>query len=514
MPAPLRIPKVHFSYKFRPMTATRGEWVSGYGLRRVLCFVPKPFELIDSNWGRWVEVICFRTRIAERPGGTVGHPLDLFSPDDGMFCMGKKFTGVKGMEDLTDPKQVKLWQYVEQRARAILEPAGFQEIRTPILENADLFERSVGQSTEIVEKEMYTLVDRSENRLALRPEGTASVVRAFIEHFTDRQETEGRFYYLGPMYRYERPQKGRLRQFSQIGTEIFGADHPLLDAELIGLAHQLFQDLGLTDLQLQLNSLGSREDRDRYRAALGEYLKGIAEKLCEDCRRRIERNPLRALDCKKQGCVEATKDAPAMTEFLSAETRGHFESLQAALKAQDIPFSLNPRLVRGLDYYEKTVFEFISPGLGAQNAVAAGGRYNDLVSELGGPEVPAVGFAIGMERLISLLPPNLVHGFEKPRVYLLGLDDASNQDLFRHLKDLREAGVVAELDYGSGSLKSKMRRASRWRAQWVILYGEEERKKGVAVVRNMDDGAQEEIPFDELFMRLFSKLPTLMQIGT
>lgn len=426
--------------------------------------------------------------------------------------MSKKYTGVKGMEDLADPQQVKLWQYVEQRARAILEPAGFQEIRTPIVENADLFERSVGQTTEIVEKEMYTLVDRSENRLALRPEGTASVVRAFIEHYTDHDQTEGRFYYLGPMYRYERPQKGRLRQFSQIGTEIFGADHPLLDAEIIGLAHQLFQDLGLKDLDLQINSLGAREDREKYRAALGEFLQGAAEKLCEDCRRRIERNPLRALDCKKEGCIAATKDAPLMTNFLSEATRAHFDGVQASLTAQEIPFTLKPRLVRGLDYYEKTVFEFISPGLGAQNAVAAGGRYNDLVSDLGGPSVPAVGFALGMERLVSLLPPHLIHSFEKPRVYLIGLDDASNQDLFQHLKDLREAGVVAELDYGSGSLKSKMRRASRWRAQWVILYGEEERKKGVAVVRNMDDGAQEEIPFDELFMRLFSKLPTLMQI--
>jgi histidyl-tRNA synthetase len=427
--------------------------------------------------------------------------------------MSKLITGVKGMEDLYRPEDAKLWQRIEQQVRSLFEPAGFEEMRTPVVEDAALFERSVGEETEIVEKEMYTLLDRNGHRLALRPEGTASVVRAFIEHFTSHQKTEGRFYYLGPMFRYERPQKGRLRQFHQIGAEIFGPDHPLADAELISLTHQFLRDLGVSGVELHLNSLGSRECRDRYRQELVAYLQGVVELLCEDCRRRIVRNPLRALDCKKPGCVHATKNAPSIAGSWSQESRAHFERVQAGLADLGVPYVLSPRLVRGLDYYERTVFEFIAKDLGAQNTVAAGGRYNDLVEDLGGPSIPGVGFALGIERLVSLLSPEARESAPRPRVYLVGLGAPQERELFLRLQGLREAGVVAELDYGEGSLKSKMKRADRWGAQWAVLYGEDEAKKGVVVVRNMSDGTQEEIAFSELFTRLFSKLPTLMQIG-
>lgn len=422
----------------------------------------------------------------------------------------KKIVGVKGMEDLFDPVEVRKWLKVERAARRVFAPAGFREIRTPILEDAALFERSVGETTEIVEKEMYTLLDRNEHKLAMRPEGTAPVVRAFVEHFTSHNVNEGRFLYMGPMFRYERPQKGRLRQFHQIGAEIFGSDHPLLDAEMILLIHQLFEDLSLEGVQLHLNSLGSKEDRKKYRQALAAFLDGVKDRLCEDCQRRIQRNPLRALDCKKPGCAEATKGAPLYSDHLSPESREHFAAVQAALSAHDVPFTLNPRLVRGLDYYEKTVFEFTSGELGAQNAVAGGGRYNDLVHELGGPAVPAIGFALGMERLLAILPAQAVAGDEAPRVYLVGLDAESDRLLFEQLQPLRESGATVELDFGGSSLKSKMRRADRWQADWVVIVGEDERKKGIAILRDMrGEGGQEEVPFSELFLRLGSRFPTL-----
>ena len=423
--------------------------------------------------------------------------------------MTKKISGVKGMEDLFEAAEVQKWLKVEQTARRVFRPAGFQEIRTPILEEADLFERSVGETTEIVEKEMYTLLDRNEKRLAMRPEGTAPIVRAFVEHFTSHNVNEARFLYMGPMFRYERPQKGRLRQFHQIGAEVFGSDHPLLDAEMISLVQRLFDELGLESVALHLNSLGSKADREKYRATLAKFLDGIKDRLCEECQRRIVRNPLRALDCKKPGCIEATAQAPLLPDSLAAESVEHFAAVQAGLRSQGVDFTLNPRLVRGLDYYEKTVFEFTSGELGAQNAVAGGGRYNDLVQDLGGPATPAIGFALGMERLVSILPEKLGQDQGAPRIYLLGLDPDSDQWLFGQLLELRAIGAVVELDFGGVSLKSKMRRADRWKAEWVVLLGEEERKRGVAILRDMSNQSQEEVPMGELFMRLTSRLPTM-----
>lgn len=423
--------------------------------------------------------------------------------------MGKKVSGIKGMEDLHQPQQVRLWQWVESRAKQIFEAAGFQELRTPIVEDAGLFERSVGEHTDIVEKEMYTLEDRKGKRLALRPEGTASVVRAFVEHYTSHNIHEGRFYYLGPMYRYERPQKGRFRQFYQIGTEVFGSDHPLVDAELIYLGQQLFKELGLHDqVSLQLNSLGSLECRNRYREALKGFLEKVKGDFSEEARERLERNPLRLLDSKEEAVQESLAAAPVMTDFLSDESKAHFEEVQWGLKELEVPFELNPRIVRGLDYYEKTVFEWVGVGLGAQNAVAAGGRYNHLVKDLGGPDLPGVGFALGMERVVSLVPPERLSEGPTPRVYLIPLDETAGRELFLQLNELREAGAKVHLDLEGHSLKSKMRRAAKWKADWGVIRGPEERAKGVVVFRNMKESSQEEIPADELLSRLLSKFPT------
>ncbi len=417
------------------------------------------------------------------------------------------------MEDLVDPQEVKAWHFVEQTARKLLEHAGFQEIRTPILEDADLFERSVGETTDIVEKEMYTLTDRNEKRLALRPEGTASVVRAFIEHFTQHNILEGRFYYLGPMYRYERPQQGRYRQFYQIGAESFGTDHPLADAEIIGLLWQLFTEFKLENLTLEINSLGSRECRERYLQALNAFLKKNRDRFNAEVQKRIDRNPLRVLDSKDSDVIAALQDAPNIQDSLSEESKAHFAQVQEALQALSIPFKINPRMVRGLDYYEKTVFEFVSPDLGAQNTVAAGGRYNDLVSDLGGPSVPAVGFALGLERLMSLLPAEKIPQEERPRVYLVGLDEIADREHFQRIPGLKEVGALVQLDLGGGGLKNKLKRASRWKADWVVIIGEEERKKGVAILRNMQGSSQEEVPEEELFTKLLSKFPTLHYLG-
>lgn len=427
--------------------------------------------------------------------------------------MSQKITGIKGMEDLYQAEDVRLWQKVEEKARKTFEPAGFQEIRTPIVEDAALFERSVGEATDIVEKEMYILYDRNEKRLALRPEGTASIVRSFIEHFTSHNISEGRFYYLGPMYRYERPQKGRLRQFYQIGAEVFGTDHPLADAEMIALVVQLFKELGLKKYELQLNSLGSRECRIKYREALKKFLTKVCGAWDKEVQERVQRNPLRVLDSKDEAVQKALEQAPNILDFLSSESKSHFEEVQRALQQIGISFTVNPRTVRGLDYYEKTVFEFISEELGAQNTVAAGGRYNDLVKDLGGPPVPGVGFALGMERLTSLLPRESITGSALPRVYLIGLDEQADQDLFTQLEGIREAGAQVQMDFGGSSLKSKMRRASKWDAQWVVLAGHEERSRGVIVVRNMEAGNQEEIPPDELISHLLSKFPTQTFLG-
>lgn len=413
-----------------------------------------------------------------------------------------EYKGIKGFKDIL-PSEIKKWQYLEKEAIEVFENAGYSEIRIPILEFTEVFSRSIGEDTDIVEKEMYTFQDKSGRNITLRPEGTASVVRAYIEHglYTGPQPT--RLYYLGPMFRYERPQAGRYRQFYQIGVEAIGMDEPLLDAEIIMMLWHLFERLKLNDIELQINSLGCKNCRPVYIKALKEYFSGKLPLLCHDCRNRYNLNPLRILDCKREQCRELTKDAPDILDSLCQSCKEHFESVKGYLRELTIPFVINQRIVRGLDYYTKTTFEVIAKGLGAQNAVAAGGRYDGLVEDLGGPPAPGIGFAIGVERVISLL----VNGFSEKgdSVFLASLGSSGHAFSIGLARKIRDEGIKAELGYG-GSLKSQMRKADKSGARYVLIIGDEEVKKGSAIFRDLDTKSQEDVPLEKILEEVKKRL--------
>lgn len=417
-----------------------------------------------------------------------------------------KIPTIKGMNDV-GPPDIAVWQWVEKTAREVFETAGFEELRTPPLEEEALFTRSIGSTTDIVEKEMYRFPDRKGKMLALRPEGTASVVRAFTEHYAPKGEYS-RFYYLGPMFRYERPQKGRYRLFYQIGAEIFGAEHPFADAELIHLADEIFGRLGLKEVSLQINSLGCKNCRPAFREALIRFLEPLQSKLCPDCQRRFTQNPLRVLDCKNEGCISVTQKAPAMLDHLCGECSAHFEGVQRGLRTLATPFKINRRMVRGLDYYERTAFEFSSNQLGSQNAVAGGGRYDDLVSELGGPDVPAVGFALGMERLVSLVAAHYPMHLNRPKIFFAALGEAAQIRILSYMAALRKEGFEVQAEFGDRSLKSLMRQADRLGADYVLIFGEDELKTGQIQIKEMKkEGAQKQIPFESLLVFFSSQKP-------
>jgi histidyl-tRNA synthetase len=417
-----------------------------------------------------------------------------------------KITSIKGMHDV-GPPEIAVWNSVEKIAREIFEPAGFSELRTPILEEEALFTRSLGGTTEVVEKEMYSFLDRKGKKLALRPEGTASIVRAYIERYVG-DGRYSRFYYTGPMYRSERPQKGRYRQFYQIGAEIFGSTHPYTDAELIHLADEIFKRLKLQNVKLELNSLGCKKCRPTFRQALLQFLKPILNQLCDDCNRRVERNPLRALDCKKEGCIQATAGAPSPIDYLCEECKTHFEGVQKGLKVLSTPYELNPRMVRGLDYYERTAFEFLSNELGAQNAVAGGGRYDDLVAELGGPPVPGVGFALGMERLISLVSTLSILHETRQKIFFACLGEAAQTQALSWISTLRREAYEVITEFGDKSLKALLRQADRLETDYAVIVGENELKQGRVQVKEMKgEGSQKEIPIDSLISYFQSRKP-------
>jgi histidyl-tRNA synthetase len=408
---------------------------------------------------------------------------------------------VRGMKDILPPESER-WAALEASFRAHAGRYGFREIRTPLLERTELFARAVGETTDIVEKEMYTFTDRSGESLTVRPEGTASVVRAFLDHRPGAGEGPVRLFYIGPMFRHERPQKGRMRQFHQLGAELFGTDAPYADAETMAFLHGFLAGAGLAGVSLEVNSLGDPECRPAYQARLTEYLASRDGELCDDCRRRRERNPLRVLDCKSERCVRATADAPSTLDSLCGPCRDHFAAVEGALSSAGVPFSRNARMVRGLDYYRRTTFEFVIPGMGAQNTVAAGGRYDGLAQLLGGKErVPAIGFAIGMERLLMLLGEG---GGASPAsdVFLVTTSATLLPEAFRRKMELVEAGVRADMDYDGRSLKSQFRRADRSGAKVVLVLGEEEWRRGAVGYRDMAKGIQEEIPAEEAMRRL------------
>ena len=403
-----------------------------------------------------------------------------------------KITAIKGMSDILPPES-SVWRGVEEKARQIFDSFGFEEIRTPIVEPTELFVRSVGETSAIVEKEMYTFEDKKGVSLTLRPEGTAPVVRAYIENGLQAKYPVAKLCYFGPMFRYEQPQKGRSRQFFQIGAELLGAESPMADAEMLILLKNIFSGLGIEDVRFEINSLGCAACRPKYLEAIHGFMKGKEKKFCDDCQKRAKKNPLRILDCKKEPCRELTEAVSTISDFWCEACRKHYREVRGLLLAGHVPFKENTRIVRGLDYYCRTAFEVLCDRLGAQNAVAAGGRYDGLVKDLGGPDIPGVGFAIGMERLTLLAP--LIHDsrptIHEPMFFAL-LGSEAEQAALSVIQELREKSLRVESAYG-GSLKSQLRRADKLKAKWVVILGENEVKKGVAIVKNMHDGKQNEI---------------------
>jgi len=406
------------------------------------------------------------------------------------------FKAVRGFKDIL-PEESPAWAYLESRAREILGRYGFQEIRIPILEKTELFARSIGEATDIVEKEMYSFVDRNQESLTLRPEATAGMVRAFIEHGLHNRPKPVKLFTIGPMFRHERPQKGRLRQFHQIDVEVFGASAPGTEAELVVMALEILKVGGVRNLRLEINSLGCPYCRGPFREELKRFLLARKEHLCEDCQRRAERNPMRALDCKNETCQAEYRKAPELAQFLCEPCRAHFEAFKSYLSEAEVSYRLNPRLVRGLDYYTRTIFEIKAPGLGAQDTVAAGGRYDVLVSALGGPETPAVGFAIGMERwlLVSRLPAELE---TPPELFIAPLGEEAARLSLKLSRSLRAKGVRVEADYEGRRLKALLRQADRLSARKVLILGEEELQKKEALLKDLKTGAQESLPFEDL----------------
>jgi histidyl-tRNA synthetase len=411
---------------------------------------------------------------------------------------------IKGVKDIL-PADIARWQTIEAAARRLSGLYGFREIRVPIFEFTELFARSIGASTDIVEKEMYTFADRDGKLLTLRPEGTAGVVRAYIEHNLSAAATLQKYFYLGPMFRHERPQAGRLRQFHQFGVEAFGSASPLADVEVISLLWRFLTELQLPGLTLEMNSLGDPADRSAYKAVLADFLQQHKDRLCENCRRRMETNPLRVLDCKVPECRTATERAPSIVDSLSSPSRAHFDQVQTGLKDLDIPYITNPRLVRGLDYYTLTTFEVTSQHLGAQNAVGAGGRYDGLVETLGGPKTPAIGFAVGLERVSLMLPDSVV----RPAPTLVAVAAFGVQGSatgVRILHDLRSLGIPSDMDSRATTLKAHLRQADRIGASYVVMIGDDEVAKGHVLIRNMTTKEQEEIPLPTVARHLADRL--------
>ncbi len=399
---------------------------------------------------------------------------------------------VRGFKDIL-PEQTGLWQYAEGVARELFSDFGFAELRIPILEQTELFARSIVATTDIVEKEMYTFADRGGESLTLRPEATASVVRAYVEHKLYAKDPVWKLYTIGPMFRRERPQKGRYRQFYQINAEVFGLQDPRADAELILLLMKFMEHLKLSGIVLHINSLGCPDCRPHYKEALRPFLVERSEQLCSECLRRRDRNPLRIFDCKVQTCKETVLEAPSILDHLCESCRNHFEIVQASLDRFSIPFQTNHRLVRGLDYYTRTTFEVIAQTLGAQDAVAGGGRYDGLVKALGGPDQPGVGFAIGVDRLMELLADRAQSLEKQPHLFVAALGPRAQDRAFQWVQEFRMQGIRAEMDYQDRSLKSQMRRADKLGASYVLIVGDHELDAAVAVLRNMNTKEQEDI---------------------
>lgn len=401
----------------------------------------------------------------------------------------------KGTRDVT-PGESYRWQYVEELIRRTTARYGFKEIRTPVIEHTELFLRSVGDTTDVVQKEMYTFNDKGGRSITLKPEGTAGTVRMFVEHGLFAEAMPLKVYYLNcPVFRYERPQAGRLREHHQFGVECFGAPEPSADAEVISMAWDIFTAMGARDLTVKLNSIGCPKCRDRYQAALKAYLSEHREELCEDCQVRLEKNPLRVLDCKVDDCKKINAGAPHTLDYVCDECRAHMDRLRGYLDAVNIPYEMDPMLVRGLDYYTRTVFEIVSGAAGAQGTLCGGGRYDGLVKQIGGPEIAAVGFGLGIERLLLYLDQL---GVEIPKpepvdVLIFGMGDAERQKAFELVNGLRKLGFSADTDHVGRSVKANFKYAGKTEAKHVLVIGENELKTGKGNMKEMATGEQTEV---------------------
>jgi histidyl-tRNA synthetase len=419
-----------------------------------------------------------------------------------VYSGAMKFQTIRGVKDIL-PGEIEAVQHLEQAARSVFESFGFSEIRIPIFEVTELFARGIGATTDIVEKEMYTFEDRDGKKITLRPEGTAPVVRAYIEHQLNLQAPVAKLYYLGPMFRHERPQAGRFRQFYQIGIEALGTDRPVMDVEVLAMLTTVLHKVGVTEVRLEINSLGDAACRPHYRKTLKAYFKAHLPQLCEDCRRRYETNPMRILDCKKEGCRAVTAKAPSPLDQLCPECLAHFQQVKDGLNQLKIPFAVNEHLVRGLDYYMRTAFEVTTTKLGAQNAIAAGGRYDGLVQELGGPPTPGIGFAMGVERIAALMERNET---PRPDVFFALLGGEAVRQLLPAIIRLRGLGVRVEMDYSGGGLKKQMGLSDKLGARFTLIAGENELKTGRAILRNMADKSQTELSLSDLAQTLPERL--------
>lgn len=404
------------------------------------------------------------------------------------------FQSIKGVNDIL-PDEVGVWQAVEETARKIFARFGFKEIRTPIFEQTELFTRSIGQTTDIVKKEMYNLIDKKGRNLTLRPEATAPVIRSYIEHKGKFGNQITKLYYIGPMFRYERPQGGRSRQFHQIGVEFVGGNSPHGDAETINLAYQFFKGIGLGDVVIEVNSVGCPECRPRYGESLKAYIQKDIDKYCPDCKDRFERNILRVLDCKVPEDITLLAGAPTLTEFVCQGCKGHFDMVQEALAALRVPFKVNRKLVRGLDYYTRTVFELRHGALGALDAIGAGGRYDNLTAELGGEPKGAVGFAAGMERIILALHAKGVAPQEEFSLdsYMVSIGEAAFKANIGLLNDLRASGLRGDMDYEAKSIKAQMRQADSFKARFALIRGDDELTAGLVTVKELKAGKEEKV---------------------
>jgi len=422
----------------------------------------------------------------------------------------KDLRAPRGTEDIL-PEEIAAWRRMEEVARSLFELYGYQEIRTPIFEDTSLFVRSIGEHTDIVEKEMFSFSPAEEgSSLTLRPEATASVVRAYLEHGLHKSKKFQKLYYIGPMFRHERPQAGRGRQFHQLGVEAIGSYDPLLDVEHIILAREFFECLGLKGFKIKLNSIGCPKCRPAYRDLIKKDLEREKDNLCADCQRRLDRNVLRVLDCKEEKCKEIYARLPAFEEYICGDCAGHFAAVKEALDENGVDFTLEPHLVRGFDYYTKTVYEFVHPALGARDAICGGGRYDGLVEEIGGPPTGATGFAIGMDTTLLALKKSKAtqereKGEERRAVYIASVSEQTKHAVFALALRLRKAHIQAEMDFEGRSLKAQMRQANKQGAAVVLVVGPDELAAGEVTLKDMATGLEEKVALNEVVERLRGK---------